>query len=145
VSRRRPLTLVGMTNHGPSQLEFGVEVSAADAHSTVPPAAQLETKPVSDTCAKLIPPRAEIPVKQPRGKRQPRISADRSPPLETEPLLTFADAARVLGISLRQFRRLVDGGKLAFVKVSERTPRVQPSELQRFLHASSVKYSEVSS
>ena len=39
-----------------------------------------------------------------------------------EALLTFAEAARVLGISLRQFRRLVDGGKVAFVKVSERSP-----------------------
>jgi excisionase family DNA binding protein len=51
----------------------------------------------------------------------------------------------VLGISLRQFRRLVDGGRIAFVKVSERTPRVRPSELQRFLDASAVKYSEVQS
>ena len=62
-----------------------------------------------------------------------------------ESLLTFAEAARVLGISLRQFRRLVDGGRVAFVKVSERTPRVRPSELQRFLDASAVKYSEVQS
>jgi excisionase family DNA binding protein len=62
-----------------------------------------------------------------------------------EELLTFADAATVLGISLRQFRRLVDGGKIAFVKVSERSPRIPPSELQRFLAASVVKYSEVKS
>jgi excisionase family DNA binding protein len=62
-----------------------------------------------------------------------------------ESLLSFAQAARALGISLRQFRRLVDGGKVAFVKVSERSPRVRPSELQRFLEASAVKYSEVQS
>lgn len=62
-----------------------------------------------------------------------------------ETLLNFAEAARVLGISLRQFRRLVDGGRVAFVKVSERTPRIRPSELQRFLEASAVKYSEVQS
>jgi excisionase family DNA binding protein len=62
-----------------------------------------------------------------------------------EALLNFAEAAQVLGISLRQFRRLVDGGKVAFVKVSERSPRVRPSELQRFLEASAVKYSEVQS
>jgi excisionase family DNA binding protein len=62
-----------------------------------------------------------------------------------ESLLTFAQAARALGISLRQFRRLVDGGKIAFVKVSERSPRIRPSELQRFLAASIVKYSEVKS
>jgi excisionase family DNA binding protein len=62
-----------------------------------------------------------------------------------ESLLTFADAALSLGISLRQFRRLVDSGKIAFVKVSERAPRVRPRELQRFLDASMVKYSEVKS
>jgi excisionase family DNA binding protein len=59
-----------------------------------------------------------------------------------EALMTFDQAAEALGISLRQFRRLVDGGKVAFVKVSERSPRVRPSELQRFLDASAVKYSE---
>jgi len=62
-----------------------------------------------------------------------------------ETLLNFAESARVLGISLRQFRRLVDGGKIAFVKISERSPRVRPSELQRFLAASVVKYSDVQS
>ena len=62
-----------------------------------------------------------------------------------ETLLTFDQAAEVLGISLRQFRRLVDSGKVAFVKVSERAPRVRPSELQRFLEASAVKYSEEAS
>jgi excisionase family DNA binding protein len=60
-----------------------------------------------------------------------------------EKLLTFSGAAEILGISLRHFRRLVDSGKLAFVKVSERSPRVRRSELERFLEASAVKYSEV--
>lgn len=59
-----------------------------------------------------------------------------------ETLLNFAEAARALGISLRQFRRLVDGGKVAFVRVSTRSPRVRPSELQRFLDASAVIFSE---
>jgi excisionase family DNA binding protein len=62
-----------------------------------------------------------------------------------ETLLNFAEAARALGISLRQFRRLVDSGRVAFVKVSERAPRIRPSELQRFLDASAVKYSEIKS
>ncbi len=62
-----------------------------------------------------------------------------------EALMTFDQAAEALGISLRQFRRLVDSGKVAFVKVSERSPRVRPSELQRFLDAAAVKYSEVQS
>jgi excisionase family DNA binding protein len=62
-----------------------------------------------------------------------------------EALLTFDQASEALGISLRQFRRLVDSGKVAFIKVSERAPRVRPSELQRFLEASAVKYSEEAS
>jgi excisionase family DNA binding protein len=62
-----------------------------------------------------------------------------------ESLLTFAQAARTLGISLRHFRRLVDAGKVAFVKVSERSPRIRPRDLQRFLDASLIKYSEVQS
>lgn len=78
-----------------------------------------------------------------RGK--PKAARNLVEPGAIEALLNFADAARTLGISLRQFRRLVDGGKIAFVKVSERAPRVRPSELQRFLTASAVKYSEVQS
>ena len=74
-----------------------------------------------------------------------RSGSSRSVAAAMESLLTFAEAARVLGISLRQFRQLVDGGRVAFVKVSERTPRIRPSELQRFLEASAVKYSEVQS
>jgi excisionase family DNA binding protein len=66
-------------------------------------------------------------------------------PCGLEALMTFDQAAEALGISLRQFRRLVDGGKVAFVKVSERSPRIRPSELQRFLDASAVKYSEEAS
>ena len=62
-----------------------------------------------------------------------------------EALMTFDQAAEALGISLRQFRRLVDSGKVAFVKVSERSPRVRPSEIQRFLDKSAVKYSEEAS
>ncbi len=79
------------------------------------------------------------------------VAEDRPPvcravePTALEPLLTFAQAARMLGISLRQFRRLADSGKIAFVRVSERAPRVRPRELQRFLDASIVKYSEVKS
>src|SRR5437660_944286 len=52
-----------------------------------------------------------------KSKACPAVASDRTSALET--LLTFVEAARVLGISLRQFRRLVDGGKIAFVKVSE--------------------------
>jgi excisionase family DNA binding protein len=80
-----------------------------------------------------------------RTRNAARSGNSRSVAAAMETLLTFAEAARVLGISLRQFRRLVDGGRVAFVKVSARTPRIRPSELQRFLEASAVKYSEVQS
>jgi len=45
-----------------------------------------------------------------------------------EGLLTLDQAASLLGISLRQFRRLVDEGKLAIVRVSPRAPRVTGAE-----------------
>lgn len=74
------------------------------------------------------------------GKTKPSRTVTETNGIET--LLSFAEAARALGISLRQFRRLVDGGKVAFVRVSTRSPRVRPSELQRFLDASAVIFSE---
>jgi len=77
---------------------------------------------------------------QTRGSGLPRVATDGNGLSMIEALLTFAEAARMLGISLRHFRRLVDGGKVGFVKVSERSPRVRPSELQRFLDASVIKY-----
>lgn len=49
-------------------------------------------------------------------------------------LLTYAEASRILRISLRQFRRLVDGGKIPFVNVSERSPRVRSVDLENFLN-----------
>lgn len=79
------------------------------------------------------------------AKKSSRTTASVNEVAVLETLITFADAARVLGISLRQFRRLVDGGKITFVKVSERSPRVRPSELHRFLDASVINYSEVKS
>ena len=109
------------------------------------PAQTSEAIAVHTSNAEAVSPRNEItdtpnhaPRKSP-ASRQPREVGT------VETLLNFAEAAQVLGISLRQFRRLVDAGKLAFVKVSERTPRVRPSELQRFLEASAVKYTEVQS
>jgi excisionase family DNA binding protein len=63
--------------------------------------------------------------------------------LGVEGLLTFGQAAEALGISLRQFRRLVESGKVAFVRLGERTPRVRPSELRRLLDESVVKYADV--
>ena len=84
-------------------------------------------------------------VSRPRVEKISKTVANRGETVTLETLLTFAEAAKLLGISLRQFRRLVDGGKITFVKVSERSPRVRPSELYRFLDASVINYSEVKS
>ena len=56
-------------------------------------------------------------------------------------LLTFKEAAMQLCISLRQFRRIVDEGRVAVIKISERTPRVRSSELERFLSSATVQRS----
>ena len=124
-----------------SQLEFR---DGADGIQP-PPEAKLVTG--NQVALKATPAGSESHIDRPLhmgASPKPRIAAParvkRSSPA-LEELLTFADAATVLGISLRQFRRLVDGGKIAFVKVSERSPRIPPSELQRFLAASVVKYS----
>lgn len=84
-------------------------------------------------------------VLRPLAKEKTSAEQGRAQANGLETLLNFAESARVLGVSLRQFRRLVDGGKIAFVKISERSPRVRPSELQRFLAGSVIKYSEVQS
>jgi excisionase family DNA binding protein len=110
-----------------------VDVAEAVASAAVGEAETSATKQVN---------RVDVAMRTPVRARS---GNSRSVAAGMESLLTFAEAARVLGISLRQFRRLVDGGRVAFVKVSERTPRVRPSELQRFLDASAVKYSEVQS
>lgn len=109
-----------------SQLEFDVPVASLAARERVSREARLS---------------AAVPVVV-RTLRPVLTTSDVG---AVESLCTFAEAARTLGISLRQFRRLVDGGRIAFVKVSERSPRIRPSELQRFLAASVVQYSEVKS
>jgi excisionase family DNA binding protein len=58
-----------------------------------------------------------------------------------ERLLTFDQAARFLGISLRQLRRLVDGGRIPFVRVSKRTPRIRTSDIKSFVAAAVVSHS----
>lgn len=55
-------------------------------------------------------------------------------------LLTFAEAADMLRISLRQFRRLVDGGKLTVYPVSKRSPRVLVAEIMRYLDTIAVRH-----
>ena len=60
---------------------------------------------------------------------------------ESHSLLTFDEAAKFLSVSLRQFRRLVDSGKIAIVRVSERAPRVSSSVIQEFVAKSTVRRS----
>lgn len=55
-------------------------------------------------------------------------------------LLTYPEAAKWLSISLRQFRRLIDAGKVPFVKVSERSPRVRVADLNAYLESVTVKH-----
>ena len=130
-----------MNTTSKSQLELRGMVAGDDAHAENPtPAngnggtvgAQIETRRAREG--------GSASRTNATGKSKATRNAGEVGGVET--LLNFAEAARVLGISLRQFRRLVDGGRVAFVKVSERTPRIRPSELQRFLEASAVKYSE---
>jgi excisionase family DNA binding protein len=82
-------------------------------------------------------------VSRPRAEKISKAATNHNEAVTLEALLNFAEAAKLLGISLRQFRRLVDDGKITFVKVSKRSPRVRPSELHRFLDASVINYSEV--
>ena len=51
---------------------------------------------------------------------------------EIETPLTFTQAARMLGITQRAFRRMADRGTIRVVRVSDWSPRVRPRELQRF-------------
>jgi excisionase family DNA binding protein len=62
---------------------------------------------------------------------------------DSDGLLTFTQAATRLGISLRQFRRLIDSGKIPYVQVSERAPRVRCTAIEQFIEAVSVRHSEV--
>lgn len=58
------------------------------------------------------------------------------------PLLKFKDAAGLLVVSLRQFRRLVDSGAIPFVMIGERSPRVKLSDLTAYLETRTVRRSQ---
>lgn len=57
-------------------------------------------------------------------------------------VVTFSEAAKNLAISLRQFRRLVDLGKIPVVTISERCPRVRMSDLLAYLDRNSRRHGE---
>ena len=56
-----------------------------------------------------------------------------------ETLLTYQQAATMLQISLRQFRRLIDDKRLPFVIVSERVRRIRPTDIREFVHQYTVR------
>ena len=58
-----------------------------------------------------------------------------------QPLLTLKQTAEHLQLSLRQVRRLVDGGRIPVVKISERSPRVRMEDLTAFLASVMVRHS----
>ena len=60
-------------------------------------------------------------------------------------LITFAAAAHMLGISLRQFRRLVDAGKIAVVRIGTRSPRIQLSQVRAYIDSVTVTLGSPSS
>jgi len=115
-----------------SQLEFDTVADGGEHRR--------ETEPANVSSAVVAAAHEAMPRANAKTKTCNKVASDATPTMES--LLTFVEAARVLGVSLRQFRRLVDGGKVAFVRVSTRSPRIRPSELQRFLNASAVKFSE---
>jgi excisionase family DNA binding protein len=51
-------------------------------------------------------------------------------------LLKFQEAAEILNVSLRQFRRLVDAGKVPVVRLSSHTPRIRLCDLERYIESS---------
>ena len=65
-----------------------------------------------------------------------------NPSPTVECLLTFSQAAAMIGISLRQFRRLTGSGKIPVVKVSARAPRIRPMDIQHYLDSVTVTYSK---
>lgn len=62
------------------------------------------------------------------------------PNTELEPLLTFKQAADFWRISLRQFYRIVSDGGVPVIRIGQRSPRVSPSELRRYLEAHTENY-----
>jgi len=128
----------GMNTTSATQLDFlagdlAPAVAVAPCPTTERTASVPAAAPVPDDCGATT--------ARPKALRRSGTTTLTDAGNGLEPLLAFGEAARSLGISLRQFRRLVDGGRIAFVKVSARSPRVRPSELRRYLEASTVRYS----
>jgi excisionase family DNA binding protein len=128
MTRLAQLPLTGLAD------ETAGRVDASPRHEIPMPAALVEAPMGVER--ELTPIAANAGV--PRHARPPAAAAEAG----CERLLTFGEAARVLGISLRHFRRLVDRGMVGYVRVSERSPRVRPSELRRFVGAAAIKHSE---
>jgi excisionase family DNA binding protein len=50
-------------------------------------------------------------------------------------LLTLAEAAKLLGISVRHLSRLVSAGQLPVVKLSTRVVRISPADLAAYIES----------
>lgn len=48
-------------------------------------------------------------------------------------LLTYEEAAKALGVSVRELRRLVSAGLVRAVRLGYRTVRFRPVELEKFV------------
>jgi excisionase family DNA binding protein len=55
------------------------------------------------------------------------------------PLLSLDEVSKLLGVSLRQVRRYVDGGKLPVCRISERTVRIRPEDLASFVQGATTQ------
>jgi len=56
-------------------------------------------------------------------------------------LIKFKQAAGMLSISLRQFRRLIDSGRIPIIKVSDRAPRVRLADIEAYITSNTVTHS----
>jgi excisionase family DNA binding protein len=60
------------------------------------------------------------------------MSGPNPPRTSRRPLLTAAEVARILNISIRQVRRLIKDGKLPIVRVG-RAVRIRPESLDKLI------------
>ena len=54
-------------------------------------------------------------------------------PISSRPLLKFPVVASLLGMSLRNFRRKVDAGLIAYVKLGDGTVRIRQEDLDEYI------------
>ena len=55
-------------------------------------------------------------------------------------LLTLKQVSSFLGVSTRQVYRLIAEGKIPVLKVGKRSPRVRPSDIEKYLESCTVQH-----